>query len=112
MKKILSIIFIGVIMMSIFSACGMGPKYKLDFGTSDQFFEGAKSSYHKGEKVKFYFDEIATDTDYTFYVDGKSFNPDYSDKKGYIFEFTMPDHDVKVEFTHRNSMLMYTDEEE
>ncbi|MBE6685898.1 MAG: hypothetical protein E7591_01550 [Ruminococcaceae bacterium] len=48
---------------------------------------------------------VATDTDYTFYLDGERINSSgYSDFKGYTIEFTMPDHDVELTCESKNSM--------
>ena len=64
-----------------------------------------------GEEVVIYYPMIATDTDYTFLVDGCYFRPDYRrDKgfilrdKGFILRFVMPDHDITIECKERNSM--------
>lgn len=86
--------------MSLFSSCGA--KYKV---TYDGDFKGGKSSYREGANVKVYFDVIATDTDYSFYVDGESVRTNYSEDKGYIIEFTMPAHDVVVSYSSKNSMI-------
>lgn len=61
--------------------------------------------YRKGDRVKVYFNLIATDTDYTFFVDGNRINASYSDRLGYIIKFTMPDHDVIVTYESKNSMV-------
>ena len=82
-------------------------EYKLDFKGREFGFQNAKPSYKAGEQVVLYFDMIATDTNYTFYVDGEVFNPDYDSSKGYIISFTMPEHDVAVEVESRNTMVLY-----
>ena len=58
-----------------------------------------------GEEVVIYYPMIATDTDYTFLVDGCYFRPDYQRDKGFILRFVMPDHDITIECKERNSML-------
>ena len=58
-----------------------------------------------GEEVVIYYPMIATDTDYTFLVDGCYFGPEYQRDKGFIFRFVMPDHDITIECNERNSML-------
>ena len=62
-------------------------------------------SYRAGEEVVLYFFMIATDTNYTFLLDGEPINPDYSHDKGYIIRFIMPDHDVRLECVQRNLMV-------
>ena len=77
-------------------------KYKIDFGGS---FSGERDEYKAGEKVRIKV-PLATDTDYSFRVDGEYVMPEYSSNGAYlIYEFIMPDHDVKVEFSSHNSMV-------
>lgn len=104
------IVILAISLVIIFCGCKSKPKYKLDLCGEDFFYEGVKDSYKEGEKVEINYKFIATDTDYTFYVDGVRFNPDYSDEKGFIFRFIMPDHDVKIICESRNTMLYVPDE--
>lgn len=99
------IMLIGGAVMFGFSGC-FGKKYKVDYCGQKGAFQNAKDSYRAGETVELYFTMIATDTDYNFYLDGASYSPDYDSKGGgmYIIRFTMPDHDVKLSYTSRNSM--------
>lgn len=80
-------------------------KYTLDLNGRDCEFKNAKKSYKAGERVTLYYFMIATDTNYSFFVDGAYFNPDYETDKGYIISFDMPDHDVVVDVHAKNSML-------
>ena len=48
---------------------------------------------------------IATDTDYSFWLDGAELSRDYDAKKGFILSFTMPEHDVTIHCSSRNTML-------
>ena len=48
---------------------------------------------------------VATDTDYQFHVDVEKYEQDYEWKKGVIIRFPMPEHDVKISVTSRNSMM-------
>ncbi len=78
-------------------------KYNVKY--SDKFgFSNADDSYTAGEEVTLYYNIIATDTDYSFYIDGESVNVGYSDKEGFILSFTMPDHDINIEVRSHNSM--------
>ncbi len=86
-----------------------GKKYNADYGKQKQFYKGAKDKYRAGEKVRLYYDMIATDTNYTFYIDGKIINHGYDDKNGFVIEFTMPEHDIKIECTHKNTMVIEAD---
>ena len=78
-------------------------KYQLilDYG-----FESKKTSYAEGDKVKVYYDLIATDTDYSFYTDSDDveLKRDYDDKKGFVITFIMPAHDVSLHVDSVNSM--------
>ena len=106
-KSIILLITGGIIMLAI-TGCGHN-KYRVDYGGDKDSFKGAKDSYSAGSKVTLYYDMIATDTDYSFYIDGERINPDYSESKGYIIRFTMPAHDIKVEVKSVNSMIYIPD---
>ena len=69
-------------------------------------FENLKKSYKPGEQVSIWYRYIATDSDYSFYVDGASYRAKYENDKGYVIEFEMPEHDVEVRVSRRNSMEM------
>ena len=73
-------------------------------GCSVVSFHNAKKAYREGDKVEMYFNIIATDTKYRFEVDGERYFPDYSNEKGYIITFTMPDHDVTIKMEWKNIM--------
>lgn len=108
--KILAI-FIGVLMTFTLFGCGK-QKYKVNLESS--IFECKKTEYAEGEKVTVYYDLIATDTDYSFKVEGGDveYKVSYDDKHGYVITFTMPANDVTVSVTHVNSMVNYISEEE
>ena len=85
------------------SECGK-KKYELIL---DRYgFEAKKTKYHAGETVTVYYSMIATDTDYSFYTDSEdvSLTQKYDGKHGYVFTFTMPEHDVRLFVDSRNSM--------
>jgi hypothetical protein len=106
----LIIILTGGIMMFGFSGCG-ARKYAVDYGAQKDSFTGAKDRYREGEKVRLYFPYIATDTDYSFFLDGEELNPGYDESKGFIIEFTMPARDVTLSWKSQNSMEYIPDEE-
>ena len=91
--------------MLCFSGCSSAPRYTVDFGGQKSFYKGAKDSYRAGETVEFFFDHLATDTDYSFYLDGERYNALYEDGRGYAIRFTMPEHDVTFTMESRNSMV-------
>lgn len=68
-------------------------------------FVPVRKQYKAGEEVVIFYPRIATDTDYSFILDGKQIRPDYQTRKGYIIRFTMPDHNVSLKCISRNSML-------
>ncbi|MBR5452767.1 MAG: hypothetical protein IKV54_01680 [Clostridia bacterium] len=82
-------------------------KYKVDYEDGKFMFNGAKDHYRAGKKVVLYFDCIATDTNYKFYLDEELLNVSYDSKKGFVITFTMPDHDVKLRTEITNSMTSY-----
>ena len=86
--------------MNIFSK-----KYKVDYCGKKFEYRNAKDEYRAGEKVTLYYWMIATDTDYSFSLDGAELSRDYDTKKGFILSFVMPDHDVVLHCFSRNSML-------
>ena len=78
--------------------------YRVDYDGCKDFYNNAKDEYRAGEKVKVYFYMVATDTDYHFELEGAELETGFDWQKGYILSFTMPDHDVKLTVTSRNSM--------
>ena len=91
-----------------------GKKYRIDYAGKKYWFCAMTKSGKQiappeqaraGEEVVIYYPMIATDTDYTFLVDGCYFRPDYQRDKGFILRFVMPDHDITIECKERNSML-------
>ncbi len=101
--KSLFLMILGVSVMFTLFGCGK-PKYKLHF--EDYGFQSSKAEYAAGDQVTVYFDLIATDTDYRFWLDDENveLKQDYDDRHGYIFTFTMPDHDVTLHVSSHNSM--------
>lgn len=101
-KRSFLLILIGVIAVFSFSGCG-AKKYKLNY--DGYGFESKRTEYAAGDKVTVYYDLIATDTDYTFSIDDDvKMKQTYDNDHGYIFTFTMPEHDVTIHEEHRNSM--------
>lgn len=101
--KRLLLIFLGVSMMFTLFGCGR-TKYRLRF--DGYGFQSAKTAYAAGEKVTVRFDLIATDTDYRFWLDDENvkLTQSWDEKRGYVFTFLMPDHDVTLCVSSRNSM--------
>lgn len=91
--------------MLVFSGCFFGKKYKVDYNGQKSAFTNASDYYRAGQNVKIYYNFIATDTDYTFYLDDEIINPRYEEGKGYVIEFKMPERDVSVKVLTKNSML-------
>ena len=89
-----------------------GNKYKVDYCGEKYAYKNAKDEYRAGEKVTLYFWMIATDTDYSFWLDGAELMRDYDMKKGFVLSFIMPDHDVVLHCSSRNSMLREVPKEE
>lgn len=104
MRKGVLILFIGVLMIMSLLACGS--KYHLHF--DGYGLESPKTAYADGEPVTVYYSMIATDTDYSFFVDSEDIEliQTYDDKHGYVLKFNMPAHDVTVSVKSRNSMEM------
>ena len=100
-----AVIVTAVIIIAIFiTGCGKR-SYKVDYCGAKDFYANAKDTYKSGEEVELIFELVATDTDYTFYLDGKSENLDvHGTGNGFVIRFTMPDHDVKLSYSEKNSM--------
>jgi hypothetical protein len=94
-------------MLLCFNLTGcFGKKYTIDYCGLKDMYKNAKDSYRAGQTVRFWFPYVASDTDYTFYMNGERFNDfEYDPMKGFVFEFTMPDHDIVLEVDSRNSMM-------
>ena len=82
------------------SAKDRTPRYKVTF--SPCFFS-EKTEYEPGEQVTVKYPYIATDTSYNFYADADDMRVECTDSVATI-RFTMPDHDVEVYCTSRNTM--------
>lgn len=103
---IISVILVSITTLMLTTACGAN-KYYVDYCGAKYCYSNAKDSYKAGTKVKLYYEFIATDTDYSFTLDGEPVKWSYDDQKGFVIEFTMPEHDVKLECHSKNSMLSY-----
>lgn len=102
-------ILLGGIMMLTCFGCGKAT-YAVDYrGQKDEYLD-AKDSYKAGAHVRLTYYMIATDTDYSFWLDGEKLNPHYKEGKGFVLEFTMPDHDVQLECRAVNSMVRSDDD--
>ncbi|MBR6801244.1 MAG: hypothetical protein IKM61_05805 [Eubacteriaceae bacterium] len=104
MKKTIFIAIVSCLCIAALFSCSKN-RFTVDYCGQKELFKNAKDSYKAGTRVKLYFDMIATDTDYRFYVDGAS--PEkvyYDEQKGYVIEFTMPAKDITVDVETKNSM--------
>ena len=101
---LLLIVSLGVLLMSGLTGCS-SDKYHVDYCGEKDFYVGAKDTYRAGDEVKLYYNLIATDTEYSFLLDGERLKFEYDEKNGYVISFTMPAHDVKLECKMRNNMV-------
>lgn len=102
-----ALLIAGVVLTLCLTGCAAKPRvteYRVDYCGAKDFYDGAKDAYPAGEEVTLYYTLIATDTDYSFTLDGEPVNYKYAEQKGFVITFTMPEHDVKLECTERNSM--------
>lgn len=81
------------------------PTYPVDYGTGMGMYVNARPEYPAGASVVLCVEQIATDVDYAFLLDGESLNYTYDDSRGLVISFVMPDHPVKLECVMKNSML-------
>lgn len=103
MAKQIILLLLVVCFVLTLAACG-GNRYKVDYDGGKHHFLGAKDSYRAGERVTLYFPMVATDTDYSFHLEGGELDVSWTDLLGYRLRFTMPNHDVKLTCETRNSM--------
>jgi len=99
---VLALLVIGIALC--LGGCSSANRYKVDLDGADFCYEGVKKSYRAGEEVTLYYTLIATDTDYSFALDGEPINFEYDDRKGFVIQFTMPEHDVTLTCNSQNSM--------
>ncbi len=81
--------------------------YRIDYNGCRDRLKGARSMYKAGQTVTVYYKNkyIATDTDYSFYLDGERLNGTFVKGKGMKISFEMPSHDVKLTYDAVNSMV-------
>ncbi|MBO4797623.1 MAG: hypothetical protein J5494_02470 [Candidatus Methanomethylophilaceae archaeon] len=79
--------------------------HKLIYGPG---FVSEKTRYKPGEHVEVIFQWIATDTSYNFSVDADDVSMSCDGSRMFI-KFTMPDHDVKIDYSCRNTMVYHPD---
>ena len=101
---------LGGLLLVGLTSCSGGERYQVDYCGSKDCYSNAKDSYRAGTEVTLYFDLVATDTDYSFLLDGEPVHYTYDDRKGFVIQFTMPNHDVKLECNSKNSMLPFPDD--
>ena len=101
-KAIYFIVLLFIIMGFLF--INTANKYKVDYCGTKDLYQNAKDYYKAGKKVRLYFPYIATDTDYSFYLDDEPIRYTYDNEKGFIIEFIMPQHNVKLNCKTHNSM--------
>lgn len=77
-------------------------QYRVYYDSKDMY-TGAEDYFKPGKKVRLVMKIWATDTNYSFYVDGAEFKTSFDE--GYVIEFTMPENDVWVSHDSYNSML-------
>lgn len=100
----IALILLGLLLTGL-TGCSGGKKYQVDYCGSKDCYSNARDSYRAGTEVTLYFELVATDTEYSFRLDGEPIRYTYDDQKGFVIRFTMPDHDVKLEWDSYNSML-------
>ena len=81
------------------------PTYPVEYWTDIEYLENAKPAYPAGASVLLYYDLIATDTDYTFFLDGEPLNYGFDESKGFVLSFIMPAHAVKLACERKNTMM-------
>lgn len=78
-------------------------KYHVTLDSGLLVFEKDQEYYEEGEEVVIIMEEMATDTDYTFYINGEYIQPRW-ENNGFVLRFPMPAEDVIVSLTSENTM--------
>lgn len=79
--------------------------YTLDLCGEETAYKGAKKAYRAGQRVVLYYTQFATDTDFTFLLDGRPLSTPYREGKGYRIAFRMPAHDARLKLYTVCSMV-------
>ncbi len=80
-------------------------KHIVDYSGQESAYLDARKEYRAGETVTVYYYGIATDTAYSFFLDGTPLQPAYDAQRGYKLQFVMPAHDVRLQCVKRNTMI-------
>lgn len=108
LRKITSLITMLIIIMCTFALNGCKeskPRYNLDYCGQKAGYSNAEDTYKAGESVILFYEIIATDTDYTFLLNGEPLTYEYNSEKGFEISFIMPDQDSTLECVSTNSFL-------
>ena len=82
--------------------------FDIDYCGQEDLFVGAVKKCSAGEEVELIYDMIMTDTDYTFYVDGRKYNAKWDNKRcAYIIRFVMPHHNISVYCESNNTSVKH-----
>ena len=106
--KAVALLLCGAVTVLCLAGCfGGAKKFRVNYENGKFGFTNARDYYRAGEKVTLYYNLIATDTDYSFFVDDGDVELDrsYDEEKGFVLSFVMPEHDVTVSVKSRNSMV-------
>ncbi len=96
-------LFLAIVLLAGLTAC-FEQRYHVDYDGRKSAYTGAKDSYPAGAKVTLYYENWATDTDYSFYLDDEPLDFGWDDRRGFVIEFMMPAHDVTLRCESYNSM--------
>ena len=107
-KQVWIVVCIGVLLLGLILLIGCAKTkkvlYKVDYGGRDVFID-AKDAYAAGERVDLR-TYIVMDATPTVTVDGERLSPRVDGYEYLVYSFTMPAHDVKVEFSLGGSDMM------
>ena len=77
-------------------------KYHVEYNGKKDLFKYAEDFYEEGSSVRLIYDLIATDTNYSFYVNEEKPHVVY-ENYAFVIEFVMPDHDVEIRIEKDNT---------
>lgn len=109
-KFFLDLLFIIIAAVMVLIACtkssARSVKHKIDYCGQKQGYVDAKDYYRSGSKVSLIYDNVGTDMDYSFYLNGRFISANATEYgSAFRIDFIMPSFDVKFECVSEVTMI-------
>lgn len=103
LRQVVTVLVAVVVLLSGSFGQHFTKTYAVDYSGSKASFTGARDRYRAGERVRLK-TPMMTDSTVTFTVDGQPV-PLKCDEGCFVIEFTMPEHDIVVDYSVVNDMI-------